>query len=112
MSQPDTSPPDDPGTHDEPVGSVAQEAFKLLRAVAGSAGVDAAASRDADASTVDGHVAHDHVCSTGWCPVCQVVGFVRDHPDAIASVTRSANDLVRSLRDLVEVALAPEEKKQ
>jgi hypothetical protein len=42
--------------------------------------------------------------------VCQVVGFVRDNPDAIASVTRSATDLARSLRDLVDIALAPEEK--
>ena len=29
-----------------------------------------------------------------------------------ASVKRSATDLARSLRDLVDVALAPEEKKQ
>ena len=43
--------------------------------------------------------------------MCQVVGFVRDNPDAIASVTRSATDLARSLRDLVETALTPEEKK-
>ena len=112
MKQPDTSAPhehgtpDDPGSADEPVGSVAQEAFKLWRAVAATSGDDSATDASAQAPT------DEHVCSTGWCPVCQVVGFVRDHPDAIASVTRSANDLVRSLRDLVDVALAPEEKKQ
>ena len=113
MSGPESAAPDvddTPSTphESEPVGSVAQEAFKLLRAVT---------AQGVGASTVDDrpsaeHGAHDHVCSTTWCPVCQVVGFVRDNPDAIASVKRSATDLARSLRDLVDVALAPEEKKQ
>ena len=90
-----------PGSTDaEPVGSVAEEAFKLFRAMASPA---ASAPVGDDGST--------HVCTTAWCPVCQVVGFVRDNPDAIASVTRSATDLARSLRDLVETALTPEEKK-
>ena len=80
----------------EPVGSVAEEAFKLFRALA----ADKTSSGSAE-----------HVCTATWCPVCQVVGFVRDNPDAIASVTRSATDLARSLRDLVETALTPEEKK-
>jgi hypothetical protein len=61
--------PKDPGVEpaldDEPVGTVAEEAFKLLRAIA------------------------------------------REQPDAIASVTQSATVLVRSLRDLVDTALAP-----
>ena len=111
MSEPDSAAPDvdTPSTphESEPVGSVAQEAFKLLRAVT---------AQGVGAPTVDDHAAHDqtdhdHVCSTTWCPVCQVVGFVRDNPDAIASVKRSATDLARSLRDLVDTALAPEEKK-
>jgi len=76
--------------HDsEPVGSIAEEAFKLFRAVAPPA-ADGAAG---------------HVCSTTWCPVCQVVGFVREHPEAIASVTQSASALARSLRELVDTAL-------
>jgi hypothetical protein len=98
---------DDPSHDTEPVGSVAQEAFKLFRAVT---------SQDAGAASADGHAphdqsSHDHTCATSWCPVCQVASFVRDNPDAIASVTRSATDLARSLRDLVETALTPEEKK-
>lgn len=80
----------------EPVGSVAEEAFKLFRAMASPSSGDAGTS--------------DHVCSTSWCPVCQVVGFVRNNPDAIASVTASAADLARSLRDLVDTALAPQEE--
>ena len=101
MSGPDSAAPrvDDPSHDAEPVGSVAQEAFKLFRAVT---------SHD---DAPDDQPSHDHTCSTTWCPVCQVVGFVHDNPDAIASVTRSATDLARSLRDLVETALTPEEKK-
>jgi hypothetical protein len=95
----------------EPVGSVAQEALKLLRAVASAPRDDEAVGTDAGVD--DGtRTESPHVCSTTWCPVCQVVGFVRDNPDAIASVTRSATDLARSLRNLVDAALAPEEKKQ
>jgi hypothetical protein len=108
VSGPDSAAPrvDDPSPDAEPVGSVAQEAFKLFRAVT---------SQDAGGPTGDAHAPHaqpspDHACSTSWCPVCQVVDFVRDNPDAIASVTRSATDLARSLRDLVETALTPEEK--
>jgi hypothetical protein len=80
---------------DEPVGSVAEEAFKLFRALVPDAGVGAGS-------------ASEHVCSSAWCPVCQVVGFVRDNPDAIASVKESASGLARSLRDLVDSALSPQ----
>jgi hypothetical protein len=106
VSGPDPAAPgvDAPSSpHDaEPVGSVAQEALTLFRAVT-SPPDDGAPAHEAAA---DDH----HQCTTSWCPVCQVVGFVRDNPDAIASVTRSATDLARSLRDLVDIALAPEEK--
>jgi hypothetical protein len=86
-----------PGSADaEPVGSVAEEAFKLFRAVTTSSAVPG------DDPT--------HVCAEAWCPACRVVGLVRDHPEAIASVTHSAAQLARSLRDLVDTALAPQEK--
>ena len=109
MSGPDSAAPrvDDPSHDADPVGSVAQEAFKLFRAVTWLDDARDEASGDAPGD----QPSHDHTCSTSWCPVCQVVGFVRDNPDAIASVTRSATDLARSLRDLVETALTPEEKK-
>lgn len=82
-------------TDPEPVGSVAEEAFKLFRAMASSPATEESA---------------EHVCSTAWCPVCQVVGFVRDNPDAVSAVTQSATALARSLRDLVDTALAPQEE--
>ncbi|MBD8608184.1 hypothetical protein IFT73_15100 [Aeromicrobium sp. CFBP 8757] len=115
MNEPDAAAPDvdTPSTpHDpEPVGSVAQEAFKLFRAVATPSAAQGVGADDGADEVRTGHPA-GHECTTTWCPVCQVVGFVRDNPDAIASVTRSATDLARSLRDLVDAALAPEEKKQ
>lgn len=85
------------GHDSEPVGSIAEEAFKLFRAVA------------TDNTSDDSH-GGEHVCSTGWCPVCQVVGFVRQHPEAVTAVTLSAAALVQSLRGLVDAALAPREE--
>jgi hypothetical protein len=68
------------------------------------------ASEGADA-TVDGNEAGTHVCTATWCPVCQLVGFVHNNPDAVAQVSQSAATLARSLRDLFDAALTPEEEK-
>jgi hypothetical protein len=82
----------------DPVGSVAEEAFKLFRAMASQphAGTD---NNDAT-----------HVCTNAWCPVCQVAGFVRDNPEALAKVSESAAQLTRSLRELIDTALTPREE--
>lgn len=98
---PDAGGFEPPSEDAEPVGSIAEEAFKLFRAM--SPGMAEASDHAAS-----DHAASDHVCTTAWCPVCQVVGFVRQHPDAVASVTQSAAGLARSLRDLVDAALAPQ----
>jgi len=79
------------------VGSVAEEAFKLFRTMASQP----------NAETGDGG---HHVCTTSWCPVCQVAGFVRDNPDALAKVSESAAQLTRSLRELIDTALTPREE--
>ena len=100
MSGPESVAPG-PGPADaEPVGSVAEEAFKLFRAMASSS--------SASPSTHDESATH--VCTTAWCPVCQVVGFVRDNPEVVSSVKQSAAQLAQSLRDLVDTALAPQEE--
>lgn len=83
----------------EPVGSIAEEAAKLFRVLTFSPSTE-----DGSGATGAGHV-----CSTAWCPVCQVVGFVRDNPEGIAAVTRSAAELARSVRDLIDTAQAPQE---
>ena len=82
----------------EPVGSVAEEAFKLFRAMASQSH---AAATDDDTT---------HTCTTTWCPVCQVAGFVRENPDALAKVSESAAQLTRSLRELIDTALTPREE--
>ena len=83
--------------HSDPVGSVSEEAFKLFRAMASQPHAD----------TEDNGT---HVCTTSWCPVCQVAGFVRDNPEALAKVSESAAQLTRSLRDLIDTALTPREE--
>ena len=81
----------------EPIGTVAEEAFKLFRAMATQPRADS-----------DEH--ETHVCTTTWCPVCQVAGFVRDNPEALAKVSDSAAQLTRSLRELIDTALTPREE--
>ena len=81
----------------DPVGSVAEEAFKLFRAMASQPHAE-----------TDG--GGPHVCTTSWCPVCQVAGFVRDNPEALAMVSESAAQFTRSLRDLIDTALTPREE--
>jgi hypothetical protein len=87
-------------TESEPIGSITEEAFKLFRAMNGAATTGAA----------EGEESSTHVCTTTWCPVCQVVGFVHDNPEAVAQVSQSAATLARSLRDLLDAALTQEEK--
>ncbi len=79
----------------EPVGSVSEEAFKLFRALS-----SASAAEPKQAAS-----AEPHVCTATWCPVCQVVGLVRDNPDAVAQVSAAAAAFAKSLRDLVDSAV-------
>jgi hypothetical protein len=66
------------------IGSVAEEAMKLIHALSTNGGDD------------------EHVCTNAWCPLCQLVNHVRDNPEAIEKVTQSAASLARSVRDLIE----------
>ncbi|VXC03032.1 hypothetical protein [Aeromicrobium sp. 9AM] len=91
------SAPSDP-TDPDPVGSLAEEAFKLFRAMASQP--QAASAGDSE----------PHVCTTTWCPVCQVTGFVRDNPDALTKVSESVAQLTRSLRELIDTAMTPREE--
>ncbi len=80
---------------------MSEEAFKLFRALS-SSGSEATSGEP-------------HVCTASWCPVCQVVGFVRDNPEALAQVSTAAASLAKSLRDLVDSAVpradaAPEDE--
>ncbi|MGA8850510.1 MAG: hypothetical protein WB508_02205 [Aeromicrobium sp.] len=76
------------------VGSAAQEAMRLLRALGESSA----------AAPADDSAASSHACSTSWCPVCQVADFVRENPEVIAGVAASAGSMLVALRDLIDAA--------
>lgn len=104
----------------EPIGSLAEETAKLLRALAaerlnlsgdsgGHAGADAGESTGPDSGSP---AAGEHVCTTGWCPICQVVGYFHDHPELVEQVAQSVNEAAvnvgRLVRDFLEKTLPPE----
>lgn len=84
------------------MGSLGQETLKLLRALAVDADTTAPRRNAADAESPDGDA---HVCTTSWCPVCQVVGFVKTNPDVVEEVAVAALHLARTVRDAFETAL-------
>jgi hypothetical protein len=81
-------------TAEESVGSLAQETARLLNALA---------AETRRSSTEDGAAHGDaHVCTTGWCPICQVVGYIHEHPEVVEQVTDAAVQFGRSVRDVLE----------
>jgi hypothetical protein len=81
---------DDTGS--DPVGSVADEATKLLRALQGWAQDNGSAYADATASAAAGaastlHGVTEHVATGSeecrYCPVCQVISAVRGTPPEV-----------------------------
>ena len=81
----------------ESVGSLAQETARLLHALAAEARRPPDEAAPADPAA--------HVCTTGWCPICQVVGFVHENPEVVEQVTNAAVEFGRTLRDLLERTL-------
>src|SRR5689334_19321117 len=86
MSRPPVADP-------ESVGSLGEEAVRLLRAFATSSATESHHAGDGPEQS--------HVCTTTWCPVCQVVGFVKEHPEVVEQVADSAIQMVRSVRDVL-----------
>ncbi len=95
MAEPETAG----GGSEDAVGSLAQETARLLHALAAEARRPGADESDA---------AGAHVCTTGWCPICQVVGFVHEHPEVVEQVTDAAVQLGRTMRDMLERTLPPD----
>ena len=86
-------------SEEESVGSLAQETARLLHALASEA---------RQGSTEDGTAHGDgHVCTTGWCPICQVVGYIHEHPEVVEQVTDAAVQFSRSVRDVLERTVPP-----
>jgi hypothetical protein len=92
---------------------LAQETVKLLRALAAERMRATGEETPVDA----GHAATapapgEHVCTTGWCPICQVVGYVHDHPEMVEQVTETITDAAvqmgRAVREFLDKTLPPE----
>ena len=47
------------------------------------------------------------MCTTGWCPICQVVGYVHENPEVVEQVTDAAVQFGRTVRDALERTLSP-----
>jgi hypothetical protein len=102
-----TVPPKGSTESTEPVGSLAQETVKLLRALA------AERMRTSDETAAEpGPATSEHICTTGWCPICQVVGYVHDHPELVEQVTETVTDAAvqvgRAVREFLDKTLPPE----
>jgi hypothetical protein len=90
---------------EDEVGSLGQETLKLLRALAVDTESVADAVRDApDPDAPEPEAGSQHVCTTSWCPVCQVVGFVKDNPEVVEEIALAALHLARTVRDAFEAA--------
>lgn len=97
-----------PSSGDDSIGSLGQETMKLLRAIAAER---APQGREAP-SDVPERAVSQHICTTGWCPVCQVVGYVQDHPELVEQVTETVTDAAiqvgRVVRDFLDKTIPPE----
>ena len=99
------------GTHpsgDETIGSLGQETIKLLRAIA----AERMRTQGASSEVTDRPAEPTHVCTTGWCPICQVVGYIQDHPELVEQVTETVTDAAlqvgRVVRDVLDKTIPPE----
>lgn len=96
---------------DDSIGSLGQETLKLIRAIAAerSRTQDPA---DPSAGTAATQAEPTHVCTTTWCPICQVVGYVQDHPELVEQVTETVTDAAiqvgRVVRDFLDKTIPPE----
>jgi hypothetical protein len=103
---------------EEPIGSLAQETAKLLRTIAAERLklVDDVPdpSVDADLNGASHRAAPgEHACTTAWCPICQVVGYLDDHPERVEQVTETVTDAAlqigRALRDFLDKTMPAED---
>ena len=100
---------------EEPIGSLAQETAKLLRAIAAErvqfVGDDRATTDHLHGDGSTQPESGEHVCTTGWCPICQVVGYLQDHPEMVEQVTDTVTDAAlqigRALRDFLDKTMPP-----
>jgi hypothetical protein len=101
-----------PSSGDDAIGSLGQETIKLLRAIAAERLRAQDGPTDLTGPTAGPVAEGTHVCTTGWCPICQVVGYVEDHPEVVEQVTETVTDAAlqigRVIRDFLDKTIPPE----
>jgi hypothetical protein len=88
------------GEQDEPVGSVAEEAAKLVGAVSDWA------REHGDGFSAFGDGLHEHLAtgdaSCSWCPVCRTVTAIRQtSPEVRAHLTSAASSLLLAVSGML-----------
>ncbi|MEG9225582.1 hypothetical protein [Aeromicrobium sp. Sec7.5] len=84
---------------EEPVGTLAEEAARLLAAVVSGGRSDV--SEDDSVPGPDDS-ATSHRCTHGWCPLCQAADYVQEHPEVVTQVLVAGAELLKVVRDAVE----------
>lgn len=95
----------------DPVGSLAEEAAKFVRAVTAAADPRPGADRRHGTTDACGHDQggreHD-VSNCAYCPICLVIGFVRESsPETIEHLADSAASLTAAARSVIDAFAAP-----
>ena len=85
----------------EPVGTLAEEAAKLLAAVHAWAGDSASVASDQEAQD-PGHAAHEPA-ECQWCPLCRLVRLARNtSPDVRDHLSQAAISLALAVKGLLD----------
>jgi hypothetical protein len=93
-----------PGGHEhEAVGSVGEEAAKLLGALQGWAREHVSDYSRAAAGGLGSSYISDGSAACRVCPLCQLIAFVRGvNPESIDQLTHAAGSMLSALHSLVE----------
>jgi hypothetical protein len=88
------------GRHDDPVGSLAEEAAKLLGAVSGWA------KEHGDGWSTLGDDLHEHLATGSpectWCPICRTVSaFRQTSPEVRAHLASAASSLMMAVSGMM-----------
>lgn len=86
---------------EEPVGTLAEEAARLLAAVVAGGRSDVGTGEAAADSSEGGAT---HACTHGWCPLCQAADYLQEHPEVVTQVLVAGAELIKVVRDAVDKA--------
>jgi hypothetical protein len=95
----------------EPVGSVGEEAAKLLAALQVWLG-EHVGDRSQPSSGLGSAYISDGSAACRVCPVCQLIAFVRGiNPESMEQLTHAAGSMLQALSGLVDAAHSPDARR-